>query len=348
MSYRDDLNAWRKQAAAHRKIVFLIIKITVVVLTLAFLMATVSIIVDLASGSGGLRVSGSGWGSSGGSGAGDDAGSGAKDRKAPTITVKEGDVIYLYAGENALWKTYVTVKDDSGTGKILSVDSSDVKLDVPGTYSVVYTVSDSAGNQKEYTVKVVVTKKEYSYDGLMDKIKLIVDSNSFGANENSTTKQKVQAIYSYVNNKSNVAFVNTSNTPNINRNNWETDWVEEAHRTLAKNQGDCYSYYSLSKAFFEYFGIENVGIQRDNTNIPSGEGTHFWSVVNIGTAEEKAWYYYDATRLSGKFSDGTNNGCLMTLNKIRSYEPSSSSGITYDFYQFDPSDYPTVSTKVIS
>jgi len=354
LSYRDELNAWRKEAATHRKLVFLIIKITVVVLTVAFLVSTVALIVDLAGGAGMGGSSGtagmggsSGTAGMGGSDGDDSGGASGSDRKAPTITVKNGDVIYLFAGENALWKTYVTVNDSSGTGKIMSVDSSNVKLDVPGVYSVTYTVSDSAGNSKDYTVKVVVTKKEYSYDGLMDKIKLIVASDSFGADANSTTKQKVKAIYSYVNSKTNVAFVNTSNTPNIDRKNWETDWVEEAHRTLAKNQGDCYSYYSLSKAFFEYFKIENVGIQRDNTNIPSDQGTHFWCVVNIGTAEEKLWYYYDATRLAGKFSsDNSSNGCLMTLNKIKSYTPNKA--LSYDFYEFDPSDYPTVSTKVIS
>ncbi len=329
MSYKDELNAWRKDAKKHRNLVFLIIKITVVVLTFAFLVSTVALIVDLAGGS------------SSPSGDGGDVG-GNGDRKAPTITINDGDVIYLFAGENAQWKSYITVNDDSGTGKIIAVDNSGVKLDEPGIYSVTYTVSDSAGNSKDYTVKVVVTKKEYSYDGLMDKIKLIVDDSDFGADKNSTTKKKVQSIYKYVNA---IAFVNISNTPNINRKNWETDWVEEAHRTLDREQGDCYSYYSLSKAFFEYFGIENVGIQRDNSNIPSSEGTHFWCVVNIGVTEDQ-WYYYDATRLKGKFSDGTNNGCLMTLSKIQSYQPTSSLG--YDFYEFDPSDYPKASTKVIS
>jgi hypothetical protein len=331
LSYRDELNEYRREAALHRKKIFMAIKITVVVLTVAFLTMIGALIADFAASS----HKGTGGGGGGG---GDD-----RDTKAPVLTVNDGDVIYLFAGENAMWKSYVTVTDESGTGKITDIDNSDVKLDVPGIYSVTYTVADSAGNKKDYTFKVVVTKKEYSYAGLMDKIKLIVESSKFEADENSTTKKKVQAIYKYVNA---VAFVNTSNTPNISRKNWETDWVEEAHRTLATKQGDCYSYYSLSKAFFEYFGIENVGIQRDNSNIPSKEGTHFWCAVNIGSETEAQWYYYDATRLKGKFNDNTNNGCLMTLAKIQSYQPNSDLG--YDFYEFDPSKYPTVSTKTVS
>ncbi len=340
MTYREEMKELRIQAAEHRKKVFAVIIVTVAIFTVVFLTATIALGVDLATDS--SFGNGASGGVSGGGGGG-----GGGDKKAPVVTLKQGDTIYLFAGENTSWRDLVTVTDSSNTGKITDMQpSSDFNRDVPGTYSITYTAADAAGNKKSYTFAVVVTQKQFSHAALMDEIKAIVESGSFGATLKSSKKQQVQAIYNYVNNRNNVTFVNTSNTPNINRNNWKTGWVEEAHRTLDESKGDCYSYYSLSVAFFTYFDIEYEGIQRDNSNIPSSEGTHFWLMVNIGTSQDQ-WYYFDATRLGGTFEfDGSKNGCLMTLEKIQSYKPSSPLG--YDFYEFDPSKYHKASTTVIN
>lgn len=338
MSYRDDLNEFSAQRAKRRGIILAIIKITVVALAVAFLAATVMLIVDIAGG--GSSFDSSSGGSSGGSSSG-----GGKDSKAPVIALAEGtDAIFVYVGENVSWKSAVTVTDNSGT-YYLSVDNSKVNLDAEGIYSVTYTATDGSGNATTLTVKVVVNKKMYSYDTLMGTISTL--SANIGITSSMNKEQQVRKVYEYVNDATNIEYLKTgSNIPNIDRDNWETDWVEEAVRTLAKHGGDCYSYYSVAKAFFEYLGIEHVGIQRDNTNIPAKEGTHFWLMVNIGTASNAKWYYFDATRLAGTFSDGTSNGCLMTLKKIQSYSPSGSLG--YDFYEFDPTKYPTASTATLS
>ena len=123
---------------------------------------------------------------------------------------------------------------------------------------------------------------------------------------------------------------------------WMTwsDWTEEAVRTLESEEGDCYSYYSLSKAFFEYFGIENVGIRRsENYEDAEEDGTHFWCVVNV----EEGWYYYDATRLAGTFDDGSRNACLITEAKLKSYR--GSHGEDYFYKMIKPVGFPQISTK---
>ncbi len=329
MSYRDDLKAFKAQQIKRKKTVVLAIKITVVALAVAFLVTASLLILDLVRGNN-PSVS-------------DYDASSAKDTKAPVIVIADGtDAIYVSVEDKSVsWKSKVKVTDNSGSFD-LKVDNSKVNIDVPGVYTITYIATDSSGNTAKLEVKVVVSKSNYLPEDLMGMIEK--KAASLGITKNMTKKQQVCAIYEYVN-----AFTydkSGSNIENIDRNNWETDWVEEAIRTLEEEKGDCYSYYSLSKAFFEYFGIENVGIQRDNSDIPSKEGTHFWSVVNIGTTTDE-WYYYDSTRLAGKFTvDGTNNACLITLKKIRSYEPNSNLG--YDFYTFDPNDYPTVSTKELS
>ena len=330
MSYRDDLRAFKKDREMRKRSVLFAMKITVVLLAVAFLATAVFFVVDMVGNDSGTP---SGGGSS------DGGASGGRDTKPPVIVLAEGsDAIFVYVGENVSWKTAVKVTDDSGNYE-LKIDNSDVDLDAVGIYEVKYTATDASGNKTEFTARVVVNKKEYSYDTLMSYVK--TKAESLGITDSMSKRDKVEKIYEYANG---IAYNKIgSNIPSIDRDNWETDWVEEAMRTFSAEKGDCYSYYSVSKAFFEYFDIENVGIQRDNSEIPSKEGTHFWFVVNIGEGNSKQWYYYDATRLNGKFSDGTKNACLITLAKLQSYTPSSSLG--YDFYEFDPTKYPTAATK---
>lgn len=337
MSYRDDLRAFRQARDVRKKQIFLLMKITVVLLALVIVATTVLVIAEIASGDSNsfiFNIFNFGFNEN------TDEISSAKDRKSPVVSIANGgDTIYVYVGETVSWKNAIKVIDDSSCQ--ISVDNSKVNIDKVGTYTVIYTVTDAAGNTTKFEADVVVTKAEYSYNTLMTVIEK--KAASLGITKSMSKKEQVRAIYDYVNDENNISYDRTgSNIPDIDRSNWEVDWVEEAIRTLSKNSGDCYSYYSVSKAFFEYFDIDNIGIQRDNSNIPSKEGTHFWSVVNIGTTTDE-WYYYDSTRLAGKFSDGTNDGCLMTLKKIQSYKPNSN--LSYDFYTFDPSKYPTASTK---
>lgn len=335
MSYRDDLKEFREGRRRHRRMLSLIIKTTVVALAVVFLAATVMVIVDTVGGNSDIP---SGVSSSSSDG---------KDTKAPVIALANGlDAIYAYVGENVSYKTAVKVTDNSGT-YTLDIDRDDVNLDKEGKYTVIYTAKDGAGNSATLEVTIVVSQKKYTYDELMSAIAR--KAATLGITSDMSKREQVEAVYDYVNSK--VEYGAESNIPNIDRDDWEIDWVMEAAMTMESKpkvdtydmRGDCYSYYSLSKAFFEYLDIEHVGIQRDNSDIPSKEGTHFWLMVNIGDKTAQ-WYYFDATRLNGKFtSDGTKSGCLMTLGKIQSYEPSKNLG--YNFYEFDPSDYPTAATK---
>lgn len=345
MSYKQDLMNYAAESKKRHRIVSISVKITMAVLAVAFLATVVCVFLNVASdGNGGSQ-------SNGGSSSG-------RDRTPPVITLNEGDAIYAYVGENVLLKNAVTVKDSSKCE--LTVDNSMLDLNKAGVYEVVYTATDSAGNSSTLTVKVVVKKdqKYSSYSGLMDTV--AAKAQQLGITANMTVTEKVRKIYDFVNSsdKSKAQGAEatikwgsgTSMTPSIDRANWETDWVEEASRALeginASGQvsGDCYTYYSVSKAFFEYLGIEHKGIQRDKSQ-STEDGTHFWLMVNVGTTNAPQWYYYDATRLAGDFSDGTNNACLITLSKLQSYKSTSGKS---GFYAFDQSKYPTAATTTIS
>ena len=332
LSYREELREFRDEVIKHRKLVGLIIKITVVVLAAAFLLTTFLFIADMVGDS---KSPDNNSGESGG-----------RDRTPPVIKLREGDAIYMYVGENALLKSAVTVIDDSGY--TLDVEQNGLNKDKPGTYTIRYIAKDTAGNTSTLDVKVIVTKQEYAYSALMSLV--AKKAEQLGITDKMTKQQQVFAIYKYVNSpdksapNANIVFVDESNIPAIDRNNWETDWVEEAARTLQSGEGDCYSYYAVSKAFFEYFGIENKGIRRDDARSEMS-GTHFWSMVNIGSTDNPRWYFYDGTRLAGKFPDDSKDGCLRTYEELMAYVPNNGQN---GFYVFDASAFPKTETAKIA
>lgn len=330
MSYRDKLNAGKEARIKIKNTVGLSVKITVIVLAALVLLATVLVVMDMVGDNGGTIGGGS---------------SGGVDREPPVIKLKSGDAIFVMVGEQVTWRDKVSVTDDSGN-VTLKFDAEKINTDIEGTYRITYTATDAKGNVTEKTFPVVIKRAEYSYNQMESLIKK--KAESLGITSSMSKKEIVKAVYNYVNSpdktpeKANFVFENESNIPNIDRDNWESDWVEETVRALASGEGDCYTYYSVSKAFFEVFGIENVGIQRDFTS--EKDGTHFWLMVNIGDSSTPQWYYYDATRLAGQFEDGTRNACLITLAKLQSYQPTKS-GI--QLYIFDPSKHPTASTAEV-
>ena len=117
--------------------------------------------------------------------------------------------------------------------------------------------------------------------------------------------------------------------------------MREAYLTLERGEGDCYSYFAVSKAFFLYFSIENYDIQRAS-GVTTQSGTHFWSMVNIGTEKSPRWYYYDATRLAKAHPNGS--GCLFTEDQLERYNTEINRG----FLTFDHTGYPAASNTVIN
>ena len=279
-----------------------------------------------------------------------------KDTKAPVIKAAKDNIV-IYTGETVSYRSFVTVTDNVEGECQLSVDASGVKQDIPGEYVVKYVATDAAGNKSEtFSLKVTVKDGAYSEAKLMALVEQIAKTKlgytkKEAQSQNKTKTQIVRDIYKFVNdptagkNDANIYFNDISNTPaqklqggQKSRTGWETDWIEEAYRTLSMSrmQGDCYSYYAVSKAFFEYFGIENLGIQRAVSSTESG--THYWNIVKV----ENGWYYFDATRLGGTFADGSRNACLITEAKLLGYK--TSKGGT-EFYKIDKWEgFPKIST----
>lgn len=335
MSYRSDMEQFQREYKNKRKRVAMLLKMTVMILALAILVTGVGLTVTLATG--GFQESEEPT---------------VKDRKAPVIIGPADGKALAYLGQSIAYKSYVTVTDNS-ENYTLTVDDSAVNKLAEGSYKVYYTATDEAGNKATYTLTLIIKRAEYSEEKLMQLV--ASKASELGITKSMTKVQQIRAIYDFVNdptaskNNANIFFNDESNTPSqqLSRENWELDWIEEACRTLSMSrmEGDCYTYYAVSRAFFEYFDIESIGIQRSPTS--SESGTHFWSLVNVGTEDAPKWYYYDATRLGGSFStDGTKNGCLMTEAKLNSYVTSDGGR---EFYKMDkPADFPAVATAELS
>lgn len=345
MSYRDELKEFSSQRLSFKKIFIRVIIVTAAVLTVAMLGTAVTVsmeVVNMLDGGGSSDIG--------------DGGSSSGSKKPEIVLANGGDTIYLVVndgdGDTVSWRNLVKATG----GASLQFDNSGVNITKEGKYVLKCTATSSTGKTAKRDITVIVTKAEHSYDTLMNTV---VKSKvmELGITDSMSTAEKVKKIYEFVNSpgktksEATIYFNDKSLTKSIDRDDWEFGWVTEAYlafEQISKNgktsSGDCYTYYSVSKAFFEYFGIEHVGIKRDES-LDAQYGTHFWLMVNLGTKNSPKWYYYDATRLAGKFGEtGTNNGCLLTLAELQSYK--TSDGKDY-FYTFDPGKYPKATTQSV-
>ena len=257
------------------------------------------------------------------------------DTEPPTINAPAA--ITGYVGEGIAYLKDVEAVDNC-YGVTLSVDSSAVDTSRVGTYKVKYIATDAAGLTTTLIIDVNIFAEKITEEQLMSKIETL--AGELGITKSMSKEEQVKRIYGYVNSPkasagaANIRFTNSSNTD-------RSDWMREAYLTIERGEGDCYSYFAVSKAFFLYFGIENRDIQR-SAGVTTQTGTHFWSMVNIGTDKNPQWYYYDATRLAKYHKTGS--GCLFTESQLEDYNNNVNPG----FLTFDHSGYPTAASKVIN
>ena len=195
------------------------------------------------------------------------------DEEAPVFSKAKDFIVYL--GETVSYKSKVTVTDNCMEGLTINVDASAVDLKKEGMYPVTYTATDMAGNAT--SKKLTVTVKEYraDEDALYEKVNAILDKI---LTDDMTEREKCQKIYNYIRGK--VSYVSYSD---------KSDWVNGAMEGLNKGKGDCFVYFSLSKAMLTCAGIPNLDIER----IRVGDSMHFWNLVDLGDGH--GWYHFDTT-----------------------------------------------------
>lgn len=221
--------------------------------------------------------------------------------------------INIYLGENVSYRANVYARDDCPVGLALSVDSSRVNINAPGSYPVTYTASDLAGNKTSVTIHITIRERQYTDEEinfLADQVlaKIIRDDMS--------QRDKAAAIFNYL--QGHIRFVSGMGKCN---------WRKAAFEGLANGRGNCYVYACAARALLTRVGIPNMDIER----IPSETGIiHCWNLVDIGDGH--GWYHFDATPWSTHVTI-----FLWTDKKLKEYSDENK-----DSHNYDRSLYPKI------
>lgn len=235
-------------------------------------------------------------------------------------------------GEGVSYRKNVTVSDNCDGEVSLTVDDSAVDLSNEGVYEIRYTARDAAGNTAEQTAAVHV----YRFAVTEEMLTAIIDQKiqEIGITADLEKEEKCRKVYAWI--QQNVHFVDESD---------KSDWVRAAYLGLTaepRMEGDCFTFFSIAKAFLNRMGIENLCIQRSPEASAFCDATHYWNYVNLGSEENPRWYHYDTTILK----DGRKN-CLVTTKQLLEYDSKRDVQAGY-FYAYDPSGFPKSDTQVIT
>ena len=245
-----------------------------------------------------------------------------EDREAPKFAyVPE---LSAYVGEAIAYRKGLVVVDNCSGDVTVEVDSTMVNPEIPGDYPVKFKAVDASGNLSIAETVLHIYDNVITEDQLMHQIALLADQIT---TPDMTMEEKLRAAHAYV--QEHIAYTSDSD---------KSDWVRAAYESLfMTGTGDCFNYFAAAKAFLIHFGLDYREIERT----PGvAEGTHFWLMVNLGTAQKPRWYHYDATRLRNTYE---NSGCLITDKQLRAYN-----NLSKNFYIYDTTRYPATSTEIIT
>lgn len=248
------------------------------------------------------------------------------DDEAPVILGAKD--LSTVLGDGVAYRLGVSASDDVDPSPELTVNTDSVNLDREGVYPVVYTATDFAGNSSSVTVYLHVYRERVTLDMLNE---LLAKKLAPLISVNMTTETKARVVYQFV--YQSMVYDNKSD---------KSDWVRAAYYGLTGGYGDCFSYFALSKACFEYLGIENMDIQRTEGLVPE---RHYWNLVNLGN---DVWYHFDACHLLDKAQPW---GCLLTDAQLEAYSRErvfEASGVTNYFYAYNGSAYPKRAETIIT
>ncbi|MCL2299218.1 MAG: hypothetical protein FWC27_03615 [Firmicutes bacterium] len=205
----------------------------------------------------------------------------------------------------------VSVTDNEGEAA-LEVDSAGVNTDAPGEYVVVYIARDSAGNEARAEAKVTVAAvSEEEVAKLADPILESLLLPGASDTENAL------AIHTWV--KEHITYVNAGEKKSV---------IEGAYNGLMLRQGDCYTYYALSKYLLERAGIESIDMRR----VPEAKTRHYWLAVDLG----EGWHHFDACPVLRIYKQTRpREGFMMTEAEVQAFVEAYNNP---DYYRYDPAE----------
>ena len=250
------------------------------------------------------------------------------DQEKPTI-VGVND-ISVYVGDGVSYRNGISLLDNCDGPVRLEVDSKAVDTSKEGVYAVTYTAIDAAGNVTVKEISVYVYTLRVTEEMLWGEIDRLIEEK---IPKQFTTEQKARAIYSYVYYA--ISYSDSSD---------KSDWIRAAYDGIRTGQGDCFTYFALSKAFFIRLGIESKDVKRTEGIV---DERHYWSMVNIGTEASPRWYHFDACHIRNVAAPF---GCLLTDAQIDAFNQYrvDANGVSGYFYAYDRASYPATDATIIT
>lgn len=238
------------------------------------------------------------------------------DTEAPVIEGVQD--ITVEVGGSISYRKGVTVTDDKDENPTLTIDNSQVDLENPGVYEVIYTATDKKGNTSSVSIQVTVRSLEAvaMEQEVYDKAAQILAKIT---NDSMTDMEKAFAIYRWT--LTNIGYTGSSE---------KGDWIKGAYQAFKNRSGDCYTYFAAAKALYEVAGIENVDIVKSDTS----RSSHYWSLINLGNG----WYHVDCTPRTGT----GDNFFMVTDEELEAY-----SSQHHNSHIFDGSLYPERATESV-
>lgn len=166
-----------------------------------------------------------------------------------------------FIGEPISYKSEITVTDNCDKEVELEVDTSDVDTETEGTYDVIYTATDRAGNTAQAETTITMKEKPQDY---VEPEEVYAEADEVLAEittDDMTLKEKARAIYDWCRN--NIGYISTSD---------KDSWTNGAHQGFTQGQGDCFVFFSTAKALLTEAGIPNIDVVKAIPAIPAITG----------------------------------------------------------------------------
>ncbi len=224
--------------------------------------------------------------------------------------------IEVFAGEGLALRQGVSAVDDRDGEVTFTVDASMVDLDRAGSYTVTYRATDAAGNEAVERITVTVKERSVDEDALWALVDAAIAQSGLAT---MSVEEQSRTLYFYI--KSTLSYVSSSD---------KGDWKREAWRGLTEHTGDCFTYYAVGRAFFERLGVSVITVTRAPDVLPT---THYWLLVNTGTADAPAWYHWDACPHPKEYP---LESILLTDAELLAYNQK-----VAHYYTFDQALYPS-------
>lgn len=235
----------------------------------------------------------------------------APDTEPPVISGVVNQTVHL--GDSVSYRNGVSAYDNVDGRVEVLIDSSAVNVHRVGSYSVVYSASDSSGNTT--TVIAVITVVGLTYDTVYELADQVLASI---ITPDMDPALKVQKIWRWTHD--NITYAGTR----------ETETLDGAYSGLRTRRGNCFIYYAVSEVLLTRAGFETMRVTR-----VGGRTNHFWNLVKVGAG----WYHYDATPILGT----SVNLYMFTNAQAEEYTRHITRNTIYtNYYVYDRSSYPPV------